>query len=107
MSDSEQQPSASGDQSSPASKPRASAPPSPPPIPDLPDPVQQLNAFDQALQSLAAEQKRVRDELAVKDPLESTADTLEYATELLMLVRAIEKIKQERAAAIRRLAGAF
>ena len=78
----------------------------PPPnvIPNLPDPVTQVNAYDQALQSLAAEERRVRDELAVKDPLESTADTLEAATQLLLLVQAIDKIKQERSAAIRRLA---
>jgi hypothetical protein len=78
----------------------------PPPIviPTLPDPVNQINAYDQALQSLAAEERRVRDELAVKDPLESTADTLEAATQLLLLVQAIDKIKQERSAAIRRLA---
>jgi hypothetical protein len=81
--------------------------PAPAPLPILPDPVQQLNDYDRALQSLAAEEKRLRDELAVKDPLESTEDTLEFATELLMIVRAISKIKQERGATIRRLASGF
>jgi hypothetical protein len=77
------------------------------PQPNLPDPVERINAYDQALQSLAAEERRVRDELATKDPLESTADTLEDATQLLLLVQAIDKIKQERSAAIRRLARGF
>jgi hypothetical protein len=56
---------------------------------------------------LAAEERHVRDELAVKDPLESTADTLEAASQLLLLVQAIDKIKQERSAAVRRLARGF
>ena len=76
-------------------------------MPQLPDPVERINAYDQALQSLAAEERRVRDELAVKDPLESTADTLEAASQLLLLVQAIDKIKQERSAAVRRLARGF
>jgi hypothetical protein len=79
----------------------------PPPIPDLPSPVKLINEYDQALQSLATEEKRLRDELAVKDPLESTADTIAFASELLLLVQAIEKIKMERTAAIRRLARGF
>jgi hypothetical protein len=76
-----------------------------PQSPVLPDPVQQLNEYDRALQSLAAEEKHLREELATKDPLEATQDTLEYATQLLLVVRAISKIKQERGAALRRLAG--
>jgi hypothetical protein len=83
------------------------AEPTPAPIPILPDPVDRINAYDKALQTLAAEERRVRDELAVKDPLESTADTLTAASQLLMLVQAIDKIKQERDAAIRRLARGF
>ena len=79
--------------------------PTPAPFPILPDPVTQLNAIDQALQTLATEEKSLRDELAVKDPLESTADTLFYATELLIVIRAIDKLKLERGATIRRLAG--
>jgi len=87
--------------------PAPSAPPPPPPapFPNLPDPVELINRFEQALQILVTEEKRLRDELAVKDPLESTQDTLEFATELLLVVRAIDKVKQERGAAIRRLAG--
>ncbi len=81
--------------------------PAPIPQPNLPDPVERINAYDQALQSLAAEERHVRDELAVKDPLESTADTLEAASQLLLLVQAIDKIKQERSAAVRRLARGF
>ncbi|MFL6246788.1 MAG: hypothetical protein ACJ74H_12230 [Thermoanaerobaculia bacterium] len=81
--------------------------PIPPPFPNLPDPVDRINAYEKALQVLAAEERRVRDELAVKDPLESTADTLEAAGELLLLVQAIDKIKQERSAAIRRLARGY
>ena len=85
------------------------APPTPAPVPQpiLPDPVERINAYDKALQTLAAEERRVRDELAVKDPLESTADTLTAASQLLTLVQAIDKIKQERDAAIRRLARGF
>jgi hypothetical protein len=87
---------------------KAAAPaPGPLPIPILPDPVESINRFEQALQILVAEEKRLRDELAVKDPLESTQDTLEFATELLLVIRAIDKIKQERGAAIRRLANGF
>ena len=82
----------------------AAPPPTPPPFPNLPDPVEAINRYEQALQILVAEEKRLRDELAVKDPLESTQDTLEFATELLLIVRAIDKVKQERGAAIRRLA---
>jgi hypothetical protein len=82
-------------------------PKSPEPIPDLPDPIHQINASDRALESLAAEERRVRDELAVKDPLESTADTIAAATQLLLLIQAIDKIKQERDAAIRRLARGY
>lgn len=86
---------------------RAETPAPQPVIPNLPDPVKQLNEYDKALASLAAEEKKLRDELAVKDPLESTEDTLEYATQLLLVIRAISKIKQERGAALRRLAGGF
>lgn len=75
--------------------------------PNLPDPVDRINAYDKVLQSLAAEERHVRDELAVKDPLESTADTLHAAEQLLLLVQAIDKVKQERAAAVRRLARGF
>jgi hypothetical protein len=108
MSDHKQKQSESEETSSRSDgKPRISTLPVPLPIPDLPDPVWQINQFDQALQSLAAEEKRIREELAVKDPLESTPITVEFAQELLILVRAIEKIKQERGAAIRRLAGGF
>jgi hypothetical protein len=108
MSEHQQKPSDSERASSTASagKPR-NTPPIPPPMPDLPDPVQMINAFDQALRSLTAEEKRIREELSVKDPLESTPITVEFAQELLILVRAIEKIRQERGAAIRRLAGGF
>ncbi len=90
----------------PKVQPRAEAP-APPVIPDLPDPVQLINAYDQALASLAAEEKKLREELAEKDPLESTEDTLEFATQLLLVMRGIAKIKQERSAALRRLAGGF
>ncbi len=83
----------------------ARAPQPEPVFPILPDPVKQLNDYDRALASLAAEEKKLREELAVKDPLEATEDTLEYATQLLLVVRAISKIKQERGAALRRLAG--
>ena len=94
--------------SSDDTRPPAAPPtPTPIPLPNLPDPVERINAYDQALQTLAAEERRVRDELAVKDPLESTADTLVAASQLLLLVQAIDKIKQERDAAIRRLARGF
>jgi hypothetical protein len=90
----------------PAPAPKRDAPnATPAPFPILPDPVEAINRYETALQILATEEKRLRDELAVKDPLESTQDTLEFATELLVVVRAIDKVKQERAAAIRRLAG--
>jgi hypothetical protein len=78
--------------------------PAPAPLPILPDPISAINAADAALASLSAEEKRLRDELAVKDPIERTQDTLEFAQELLIVVQAIEKVKQERSAAIRRLA---
>jgi hypothetical protein len=73
-------------------------------LPNLPDPIATINAADKALKSLADEQKRLREELAGKDPLERKSDTLEFAEELLIVVEAIEKIKLERSAAIRRLA---
>lgn len=92
----------SDDTRPPAAEPTPA--PQPAPLPVLPDPVERINAYDKALQTLAAEERRVRDELAVKDPLESTADTLVAASQLLLLVQAIDKIKQERDAAIRRLA---
>jgi hypothetical protein len=81
--------------------------PEPKPIPILPDPVSQINQYDLALKSLADEERRLRDELAVKDPLESTADTLAFAHDLLLIMQAIDKIKMERGAAIRRLARGF
>ena len=86
--------------------PRAAAK-EPTPLPNLPNPVELINQYEKALETLAAEERRLRDELATKDPLESTADTLQFATELLTLVQAIDKIKQERGAAIRRLARGF
>ena len=82
----------------------AVAAPAPIPVPVLPDPVQQINESEAALQTLAAQEKRLREELATKDPIEQTADTINYAQQLLNVVLAIDKIKQERDAAIRRLA---
>jgi cell shape-determining protein MreC len=76
-------------------------------VPDLPDPVKQLNEYDRALKSLAEEEKHLRDELGTKDPLEETEDTLEAATQLLLVIRAISKIKQERGAVLRRLTNSF
>lgn len=76
-------------------------------FPELPDPVKQLNQFDMALKSLAEEEKHLRDELGTKDPLEETEDTLAAATQLLLVIRAITKIKQERGAVLRRLTSSF
>lgn len=85
----------------------AAAGPTPAPVPNLPDPVTLINQYDLALQSLSTEEKRLRDELAVHDPLESTADTLQFAEELLLVMQGIDKIKLERMAALRRLARGF
>jgi cell shape-determining protein MreC len=76
-------------------------------LPNLPDPVKQLNEYDRALKSLAEEEKHLREELGTKDPLEETDDTLQFATQLLLVIRAISKIKQERGAVLRRLTGSF
>ena len=86
---------------------QAANPPAPLPPPILPDPVMLINQYDTVLKSLAEEEKRLRDELGTKDPLESNNDTVEFATELLMVIRAIVKVKQERGAALRRLASGF
>jgi hypothetical protein len=117
MSESESETSASqtpaASEPTPEQRPKeraAAAPPPPPtpvPFPILPDPIQQITQTEHALKILVEQEKRLREELATKDPLEDVADTINYANQLLNLVLAIQKVMQERDAAIRRLAGRF
>jgi len=90
------------DVKAPAAK--AQAAPIPIPIPNLPDPVQTIVQQEQALQILAAEEKTLRQRLSGDNPLTATLQTVEDAEQLSLIVRAIEKIKEERDATLRRLA---